>query len=103
MYFMSFYSMTVRTVNEFQRVEYKLLQFFNFQSEKKTQTGVRRFSHLLHSFLINSCSVDANLLPSAICINYAPVWIREDLLDRGRLRVAGIFLINDDHDNPLFY
>ena len=81
--------MAVCTVNEFHI--------------QKTPFGVRRFSHLLHSPLINSCSVDANLLPPAVCINYAPVWIREDLLDRGRLRVAGILLINDDHDNPLFY
>lgn len=62
-----------------------------------------KFGYLLHYRLINSCSVGANLLPPAVCINYAPLWIREDLLDRERLRVAGILLINDDHDNPLFY
>lgn len=87
--FILFFLMAVCTVNEFY--------------VRKTPFGVRRVSHLLHSLLINSCSVDANLLPPAVCINYAPVWIREDLLDRGRLRVAGILLINDDHDNPLFY
>lgn len=75
---------------------------FHFSRLEKTQSGVRRVLHLLHSLLINSCSVDANLVPPAVCINYAPVWIREDLLDSGRLSGAGILLINDDHDNPLF-
>lgn len=46
--------------------------------------------------------LSGRLVPPAVCINYAPVWIREDLLDSGRLRIAGILLINDDHDNPPF-
>lgn len=46
---------------------------FQFSQTEKTQFGVMSFSHLLHSLLINSCSVEANLLPPAVCINYAPV------------------------------
>lgn len=40
-------------------------------------------------------------LPSVLIM--LSVWIRKDLLDSGRLRLPCILLINDDHDNPLFY
>ena len=70
---------------------------------EKSKIVIRRVSHLLHYLVINSFSVNTNLLPPAVGINYAPVWIREDLLDRGRLRVAGILIINDHHENLPFY
>lgn len=70
---------------------------------EKTKIVIRRVSHLLHYLFMNSFSVNTNLLPPAVCINYAPVWISEDLLDRGRLSVAGILIINDDHENLPFY
>lgn len=78
-------------------------QHFNLLEWRSHKLEKRRASFLLHYPLINSCSVGTNLTPPSASINYAPVWIREDLLDRGRLKIAGILLINDDHDNPLFY
>lgn len=73
-----------------------------FQTEKAKLELWGFHTSFTPSLLTHAQLTLTSYLP-AVCINYAPVYIREDLLDRGRLRVPGILLINDDHGNPLFY